>query len=114
MKRQKKEFAKHKIKIPSFRSFRLKKDFFWLVDMLDWLSLVILGSVKFMIMSKKASKQRVIMTMVNVALLFETLIMPSLEIGNVKLRGKIDRAVEELVLKQRVPYLEWTFFERHA
>ena len=87
---------------------------FWLVDMLDWLSLVILGSVKFMIMSKKASKQRVIMTMVNVALLFETLIMPSLEIGNVKLRGKIDRAAEELVLRPQVHYLEWTFFVRHA
>ena len=85
-----------------------------MVDMLDWLSLVILGSVKFTIMSKKASKQRVIMTMVNVALLFETLIMPSLEIGNVKLRGKIDQVVEELVLKQQVPYLEWTFFVRHA
>ena len=82
--------------------------------MLDWLSLVILGLVKFTIMSRKVLKLRVIMTMVNVALLFETLIMPSLEIGNVKLRGKIDLAVEELVLKQRVPYLEWTFFERHA
>ena len=76
--------------------------------------MVILGSVKFTIMSKKALKQRVIMTMVNVALLFETLIMPSLEIGNVKLRGKIDQVVEELVLKQQVPYLEWTFFVRHA
>ena len=82
--------------------------------MLDWLSLVILGSVKFTIMSRKVLKLRVIMTMVNVALSFETLIMPSLEIGNVKLRGKIDRAAEELVLKPRVPYLEWTFFVRHA
>ena len=44
LKRQKKEFAKHKIKISSFRSFRLKKRLF-LVGRHAWL--VVIGDFRF-------------------------------------------------------------------